>query len=144
MVVAALAFVGIFFLNMPFPLLILLAALYGFWAGDARADPEGGRVEVKAKPLRTVATIVLWLAIWWVPLLSIAFLGNDTILAEIGWFFSKLAVVTFGGAYAVLAYMAQDVVVHFGFKVPHRKALWEILCQDTHHPYNNTVSCCLY
>ena len=57
-----------------------------------------------------MATIGLWLAIWWVPLLSISRFGADTILADIGWFFSKLAVVTFGGAYAVLAYMAQDVV----------------------------------
>jgi chromate transporter len=63
-----------------------------------------------------VATAALWLAIWIVPLLGVAaWFGSGHVLAQIGLFFSKLAVVTFGGAYAVLAYMAQDVVQHFGW-----------------------------
>jgi len=69
-----------------------------------------------AATLRTAAS---WLVIWIVPLLVVAALfGRDHVLAEIGWFFSKLAVVTFGGAYAVLAYMAQDVVEHYRWLRP--------------------------
>lgn len=56
---------------------------------------------------------MIWLAIWIVPLAVLALtLGSGHVLAQLGWFFSKLAVVTFGGAYAVLAYMGQDVVLH--------------------------------
>jgi chromate transporter len=65
--------------------------------------------------MKTLRTISLWLAIWWLPVLFIdAFTGHE-ILKEIAYFFSKLAVVTFGGAYAVLAYMAQDVVILKGW-----------------------------
>ncbi|MEM9106212.1 MAG: chromate efflux transporter [Pseudomonadota bacterium] len=113
--VAALAFVGIFFLSLPFPLLILLAAIYGFWTGDAQKEDDDHPVEVLANPSKSITTILLWLAIWWVPLLGVGLLGGNPILAQIGWFFSKLAVVTFGGAYAVLAYMAQDVVDQQGW-----------------------------
>jgi chromate transporter len=67
----------------------------------------------------TLQTIVLWLAIWIVPLLLVALVfGADHVLAKIAVFFSKLAVVTFGGAYAVLAYMAQDVVQTQGWLTP--------------------------
>ena len=59
-----------------------------------------------------------WMALWWVPIFVIDLIfGNDQ-LAAIGYFFSQLAVVTFGGAYAVLAYMAQDVVGHLGWLQP--------------------------
>jgi chromate transporter len=114
-VVAALAFVGIFFLNLPFPLLIVLAGVYGFLAGDGAGEVPHEAARATARPARTLATVLLWLAIWWIPLLSVGLLGGGTILADIGWFFSKLAVVTFGGAYAVLAYMAQDVVNQQGW-----------------------------
>ncbi|WP_162618856.1 chromate transporter, partial [Tritonibacter mobilis] len=59
--------------------------------------------------------IATWLAIWLLPLLALGWLGAPDLLVEVGRFFSTLAVVTFGGAYAVLAYMAQDVVVQFGW-----------------------------
>ncbi|MDA4844139.1 chromate efflux transporter [Hoeflea poritis] len=113
-VIAALAFIGIFFLGLPFPLIILAAALYGFIAGSHEADDTeamSGRVPT----MGTLRTIVLWLAIWWLPLLAVGALSGEPILAELGRFFSKLAVVTFGGAYAVLAYMAQDVVDQYGW-----------------------------
>ena len=58
----------------------------------------------------TIKTVIVWMCLWWGPLLAIDFIADSPLLAEIGYFFSKLAVVTFGGAYAVLAYMAQDVV----------------------------------
>jgi chromate transporter len=112
-IIAGLAFVGIFFFAAPFPLIVLAAALLGFWR--ARTAKRAVSTPVRAPKLlgETLRTIAVWLAIWFLPLgvLAVIF-GPDHILTQLGWFFSKLAVVTFGGAYAVLAYMAQDVVVH--------------------------------
>ncbi len=111
-VLAGLAFLGIFALNIPFPLIVLAAALYGFFA---RPGPAGAAVPLTTTVRGTVRTILVWLAIWLVPLGGLWIIAPDSILTEIGFFFSKLAVVTFGGAYAVLAYMAQDVVTAFGW-----------------------------
>jgi len=100
---AALSFIGIFFFSLPFPLIILAAAL----AGLALAAPQTAQnpVKIHVSWPATLGTIALWLVIWLAPL---ALLGGT--LASIGWFFAQLAVVTFGGAYAVLAYMAQEAV----------------------------------
>lgn len=110
-IVAGLAFVGIFFLSLPFPLIIFAAALYGFFTSTAAphravAPPAAGSF------LRTAVIIVAGLAAWWLPV-AVAFLSGADLLTELGLFFSKLAVVTFGGAYAVLAYMAQDIISHY-------------------------------
>jgi chromate transporter len=114
-VLAGAAFVAIFFLGVPFPLIVLVAALIGFWRGSGIA-PQAGTAAASVPLMQTAATAALWLAIWIVPLLAIAALfGSGHVLSQIGLFFSKLAVVTFGGAYAVLAYMAQDVVQHYGW-----------------------------
>ncbi len=116
-VIAALSFVAIFFLALPFPLIVLLAALYGFWRAPepSPAIPEGS-VPIRTRLRGTLRTIGVWLVIWIAPLaVLIAVLGRGHVLSELGWFFSKLAVVTFGGAYAVLAYMGQDVVVRYGW-----------------------------
>ncbi len=111
-VIAGLAFVAIFFFSLPFPVLILAVGLYGLLTGE-RSEDAAAPVRI---PLgRTIGTVVLWLAIWWGPLLALGLSGAPPILGEIGQFFSKLAVVTFGGAYAVLAYMAQDVVTAKGW-----------------------------
>lgn len=112
-VLAGLAFVAIFFLALPFPLIVLAAALYGFWRGDRNEAPPA-EAAAPIRPGRTVATILFWLAIWGAPLALVGLLAGGRLL-EIGLFFSKLAVVTFGGAYAVLAYMAQDVVLAHGW-----------------------------
>lgn len=107
-VLAALAFIAIFFLNLPFPLIILGAGIYGFFASSA---PQETEPPTKAHSIgKTIGTILLWLAIWWVPILILDWFLPVSILTEIAYFFSKLAAVTFGGAYAVLAYMGQDVV----------------------------------
>lgn len=111
--IAALAFAGIFVLNLPFPLLIALAALWGF----ATAKGQGAKVLQGARP-KTLTTVLAWLAIWWAPLAIIALLAPGSVLIGIGLFFAKLAVVTFGGAYAVLAYMAQEVVTVQGWLQP--------------------------
>ncbi|MEP2943038.1 MAG: chromate efflux transporter [Hyphomicrobiales bacterium] len=112
-VVAALAFIGIFFLALPFPFIIVIAALYGAVRIDTSID-DVSPVE-KVVSSRTFKAIGLWLVIWWAPLLALWGFAPDSVLSDIGFFFSKLAVVSFGGAYAGLAYMAQDVVSGFGW-----------------------------
>ncbi|HCT32164.1 MAG TPA: chromate transporter [Sulfitobacter sp.] len=112
--IAALAFIGIFFLSIPYPLIVLMAGLFGWFMGTVDMDRKAvdmAHVSVG----KTSLTIITWLAIWLLPLLALGWLGAPGILVEVGRFFSMLAVVTFGGAYAVLAYMAQDVVVQFGW-----------------------------
>jgi chromate transporter len=76
---------------------------------------------VAARPSgrRTLGTVVLWLAIWWLPVLALALaLGPGSLFVVEGLFFSKVAVVTFGGAYAVLAYIAQQAVEVYGWLAP--------------------------
>lgn len=114
-VLAALAFIGIFFLALPFPLIIAAAAAYGFVMSGPSGPEEKVTIAASGSLANTGVTIALWLAIWWVPLLLVGALSPTPVLTELGIFFSKLAVVTFGGAYAVLAYMGQDVVNQFGW-----------------------------
>jgi chromate transporter len=115
---AAAAFIAIFFLALPFPLIVIGAALAGFLIARTRPDMLG--LSVKAPDITAhsggrwrqfAAATVVGLTIWWAPVLLAALtLGPRHVLVGIGVFFSKLAVVTFGGAYAVLAYMTQQVV----------------------------------
>ncbi len=114
-IIAALAFIGIFFLALPFPLIIAAAAAYGFIMSGAADSGDKVKIAASGSLASTATTIALWLAIWWIPLVLISALSPAPVLAELGVFFSKLAVVTFGGAYAVLAYMGQDVVNQFGW-----------------------------
>ena len=115
-VIALLAFIGIFFLNLSYPLIVLAAALFGFFqlpsvaAAGLRTQAPG-----KAMLFDTVKTVIVWVLIWAAPIVFIALFTDHTILLQIGSFFSKLAVVTFGGAYAVLAYLGQQVVTDFGW-----------------------------
>jgi chromate transporter len=107
-VVAGLAFIAIFAFNLPFPLIIAVAALWGFLTSKGVANPAPA-TKTNSTPIRTT---VIWLALWLTPLVVLTISGQ-TLLADIGWFFAKLAVVTFGGAYSVLAYMTQTVVDDF-------------------------------
>ena len=114
-IVAGLAFVGIFFLSVPFPVIILVAALAGFLLLGGLSSGESGARPSGAPMLATVRTVALWMVVWGAPVLLLAAVGGYDILVQLGNFFSRLAVVTFGGAYAVLAYLAQDVVTHHGW-----------------------------
>jgi chromate transporter len=117
--IAALSFAAIFFLHVPFPLIVLAAGVFGYLRGlGATAEPVT-LAAARVPFAQTALTIALWLVIWIVPLAAVAVIfGPDHVLAKLAWFFSKLAVVTFGGAYAVLAYMAQDVVQLHGWLKP--------------------------
>lgn len=114
-IIAALSFVGIFFLELPYPLIIVLAALFGFSQGKPAEQSAESLSSPGSMLSRTVLTVFVWLLIWWLPLLLLKQFAVADILVDIGQFFSTLAVVTFGGAYAVLAYLAQDVVNQFGW-----------------------------
>ena len=111
---AGLAFASIFFFGLPFPLIVIAAGLFGAWVATAPYEDEPVPV-VTVSGKNTLATVIIGLAIWAVPVIVLDAVVGGSILTDIGLFFSKLAIVTFGGAYAVLAYMAQDVVDNFGW-----------------------------
>lgn len=122
---AATAFVGLFLFDLPFPLIVLGSSLIGMVVAAKRPDrlalkPGREGAILPARPWRsTILSVMLWGAVWGSPMLLIAVtLGQDHVLWQIGAFFSQLAVVTFGGAYAVLAYMAQEAVQSFGWLRP--------------------------
>jgi chromate transporter len=127
--IAAAAFVAIFAFGVPFPLIVLVAGLIGYVGQKAGEDrflvirppgaPSGGGAifddhhEPGAVPStrRALGVAALWLVIWWLPVFALAMsTGWDSVFVAQGLFFSKVAVVTFGGAYAVLAYIAQQAV----------------------------------
>jgi chromate transporter len=111
-IIAALSFAGIFLLQLPFPLIIALAALWGFVSSTSDSATTAPAATV---PLgQTLETASVWLAVWLVPLALLVVLEGG-LLADLALFFSTLAIVTFGGAYAVLAYMTQAVVTDFGW-----------------------------
>jgi chromate transporter len=120
---AGAAFVGIFFLALPFPLIVAGAALIGYLV--ARQSPEQlgltGKIESAAPPAQDrwrqfVIASIVGVVVWGVPIaLAALALGPKHVLVSIGTFFSKLAVVSFGGAYALLAYMAQEAVQTYGW-----------------------------
>jgi chromate transporter len=113
--IAVLAFLGLFAFDVPFPLIIAAAAGWGWLRG--RGKPATG-LPTTAPPLGpTLRTIALWGAIWLVPLAAL-WLIEGGLLTQIGVYFSQLAVVTFGGAYAVLGWMTQTVVQDFGWLTP--------------------------
>ncbi len=139
--IAAAAFIAIFFFGMPFPLIILIAGLAGYVGGRTKlaAFQPGGGHSSGAKTLAdadsllgeelpdharpTIARAMLassiWLVLWLVPVAIIVLsLGLHNTFSEIALFFSKMAMVTFGGAYAVLAYVAQQAVETYGWVRP--------------------------
>ncbi|MEY2563798.1 MAG: chromate transporter [Verrucomicrobiota bacterium] len=131
--IATVAFAGIFFLKIPFPVIVLGAALVGFLGekispAQFAVSDRGGRSDSvlsdddetpgHARPswARAARISIVCLTLWWAPLLLVGlWQGWDHTLFKEGLFFSKAAVVTFGGAYAVLPYVAQQAVEHFGW-----------------------------
>jgi chromate transporter len=142
-VIAALAFVAIFFYDVPFPIIIFSAAIIGYIGGRIRPDAfatakakeanadacnepavdallEGGHAEhIKPTLARFIKVLFIWSALWFGPILLIFYThGPQNIYFQQAAFFSKMAVVTFGGAYAVLAYVAQQAVETHGWLKP--------------------------
>lgn len=116
------AFVALFFFNLPFPLVVLGAGALGMAVAARRPDllaikSNGSDVLAAPRPWsESIRAVLLWGTIWAIPMgIIFVTLGPDHVLWRIGSFFSQLAVVTFGGAYAVLAYMAQEAVQGYGW-----------------------------
>ncbi|MBR1220127.1 chromate efflux transporter [Bradyrhizobium sp. U87765 SZCCT0131] len=137
---AAAAFVAIFFFDAPFPLIILAAGVIGGVGGrarlaafaptaphDSKTDTAlvdsllGDRLPDHARPTiaRTLRVATLWLLLWLTPVAALVVMaGSANVFTLIAVFFSKMAMVTFGGAYAVLAYVAQQAVDHYHWLQP--------------------------
>jgi len=139
---AAAAFIAIFFFQVPFPVIVIVAGLLGFAGGrlwpdrfavlgghgpagahaDAAVDAalaDGGLAHTRPSVGRAVRVTGICLALWFAPIGVLAlWLGTGHVFVQEGLFFSKMAVVTFGGAYAVLAYVAQQAVETFGWLAP--------------------------
>lgn len=140
--IAAAAFIAIFFLHVPFPLIIIVAGVIGYFGGRAglqafkigggHKSGSGNILEDRdsvlgediphharsnlAWSLKTSGTLA---ALWLLPVAALVLtLGWDNVFSRIGLFFSKMAVVTFGGAYAVLAYVAQAAVENYDWLLP--------------------------
>ena len=117
--IAGSAFFALFFFHVPFPVIIFAAGLIGYLRSRNSVPATAAPAAASRAPVAladTAATIAIWTAIWIAPLALVAIAyGPDHVLTKLSWFYAKLAVVTFGGAYAVLAYMAQDVVQHYGW-----------------------------
>jgi len=136
---AATAFIAIFFFNVPFPIIIISAGVIGYVGAktgrpEFAAVPHGGGKSaaavdsmlgdelpdhVRPSVPRALRVSAIWLLLWLVPVaaLLIAF-GEANVFSQIALFFSKMAMVTFGGAYAVLAYVAQQAVEHYHWVQP--------------------------
>jgi chromate transporter len=138
--IAAAAFIGIFFLGVPFPAIVIGAGLVGFLSAHFRATGPGTAIGNRREEAATGAASVLSdkleltsrgailgtfraaaiaLLAWLAPVIAlVALLGSGNVFADIATFFSRMAVVTFGGAYAVLAYVAQRAVERYGWLTP--------------------------
>ncbi len=142
-VIAGLSFIAIFFFSVPFPLIVLSAAIIGYMGGCFRPEafeanrrnantsyPDDSPVldesldrqaleHVRPSASRAFIVAVSWTIIWFAPVaLILAFLGPENVYFQELTFFSKAAVVTFGGAYAVLAYVAQQAVESYKWVTP--------------------------
>jgi chromate transporter len=135
---AAGAFVAIAVLRIPFPIVVLGAGLVGYLlaragraiasaphlptAAISRSQPivdASALVQAPPTTARALRVLAIWLPLWFAPILACGLLlGRESIFTELGVFFSKMAVVTFGGAYAVLSYVAQQAVERYAWITP--------------------------
>ncbi len=116
---AAAAFIGIFFFEVPFPVIVVTAGLLGWLGGKwipATEPDEALTVRVRPSLGRSFRVLAVCLTLWITPLIAlVAVFGWDHVLVREGIFFSQMSMVTFGGAYAVLAYVGQQAVETYGW-----------------------------
>ena len=149
--IAATAFIAIFFVKVPFPLVVLGSALVG-WVGsriaperfpviaeknggDAILDDSADDAGTGRTVWGTIRVLAIGLAVWWIPLLIVILLrGTDDTLSKEALFFSQTAMITFGGAYAVLSYINEQAVNHFGWLSPGQMVTGLGLAESTPGP----------
>jgi chromate transporter len=118
LLIGAFAFISIFALRLPFPLVVLGAALAGSVVYRTPASPPA-LPTIRIDPGPAARTVVTWLVVWLLPVaFLVALLGRSHVLVREALFFSKAAVITFGGAYAVLVYLAQQAVDVYHWVTP--------------------------
>jgi chromate transporter len=152
--VAGAAFLAIFVFHVPFPLIVISAGLIGLlagqrWPGTFAVGEDGGDAggntaisdrgsagpHTHVSVRRSATVLVIGLGIWFIPLILVAlWRGSGDTLTQEAWFFSKAAVVTFGGAYAVLAYVNQAAVTQFGWLLPTQMVAGLGLAESTPGP----------
>ena len=150
--VAVASFLAIFVLDIPFPIVVAGAVAFGLIGGSVRPSlfevglgreleerasaSVVGQLDAPARSwYRSLAVLVVGLAAWLFPIAAVALWRQDAgTLADMGWFFSKAALVTFGGAYAVLAYVDQAAVGTFGWLRPGQMAVGLGLAESTPGP----------
>ncbi len=151
---AALAFVALFFLHVPFPIVVIGAGLVGFVGhriapdlfkgsghgggkGDGAADRviEDGADHLTPRAAHAIKVALIGLSLWLGPVALLwGTLGWQSTWTQLGIFFSEMAVVSFGGAYAVLAYVAQEAVNHYGWLQPEEMLSGLALAETTPGP----------
>ena len=135
-VIAIVSFVAIAVLRLPFPLIIAAAAVAGFLISRGERAAELTPKQAATRPhSHVLSTLAVGLAVWFAPLIVIAMVTDiDSVFVAEGLFFSKAAVVTFGGAYAVLAYVAQQAVENYGWLEPDEMVTGLGLAESTPGP----------
>ncbi|MDO1581164.1 chromate efflux transporter [Rhizobium oryzicola] len=119
--IAVLAFIALFVLALPFPLVVLGAGVAGYLrARRSGVEKTAAQTPAVDRPplLQSLASLLFWVAVWQLPLLILWLLGGGGGLSSMFAFFSQMALVTFGGAYAVLAYVAQVAVAQYHWLKP--------------------------
>ena len=150
--IAAIAFVSIFFLHVPFPIIVISAGSIGLLASArwpqtftvtaehdaerAAISDEGSAGEhTTVKLRRSILVAVVGLTAWFLPLLLVAaWAGHGSTISQQAWFFSKASIVTFGGAYAVLAYITQAAVTKYGWLTANQMVTGLGLAESTPGP----------
>lgn len=118
-VMAIFSFVALFFFNISFPIIVILAAMAGVIYGKlyAHHDIVTEINEVALPPVQqTLKTVLVWVGVWGTPIfLTLFIFGDQSTFHQLNLFFSKMSMVTFGGAYAALSYVAQKAVEVYGW-----------------------------
>jgi chromate transporter len=138
--IAAAAYVAIFFFQVPFPLIVVAAATIGYVGGklwpetfvvirervpqdneqvEAHAISDEMAAAVRPSLARSLRTLAIWLTVWLAPIAALwSLAGRESVFTQEALFFSKTAMVTFGGAYSVLAYIGQECVETYHWLAP--------------------------
>jgi chromate transporter len=140
-ILALLAFLALFVFGVPFPLVVLGAGAVGLIAGTRLPGSKPGTTDLRQTERvppswgRTARVLAIGLAVWLVPLAAVALAaGSGSVLAQEAVFFTIASLVTFGGAYAVLAYVNQAAVVRFGWLSASEMAVGLSLAESTPGP----------
>ena len=114
-ILACLGFIALFFFALPFPIVVLAAAVWGFCRGKSFVGEFHSNNTSQISFGRLGMTVLVWSGLWFAPIFFLWILFPNQLLTEVATFFSTLAITSFGGAYAVLAYVAQEAVSSYNW-----------------------------